>query len=104
MNCLGLTAFCRSSGATSWRTYSPGNEGRGGLASVFAMAPPLRPLDQGSVEHRGPLHVGGGRLAATLLEGDPQRHLEDEHRDVDGGGDDVAERLERHEDASPAGG
>src|SRR3954471_12633489 len=70
MNCLGLTAFWRSSGVTSCRTYSPGNDGSGGLASVLAIGPPLGPLDHGPAERRGPRHLGGGLLAATLLVGD----------------------------------
>src|SRR3954465_14824281 len=38
MNCLGLTALVRSSGAISVSTYSPGKSGIGGLASVLAMS------------------------------------------------------------------
>src|SRR3954452_12822125 len=37
MNCLGLTALVRSSGAISVSTYSPGKSGIDGLASVLAM-------------------------------------------------------------------
>src|SRR5690349_3897282 len=103
MNCLGLTAFWSSSGETSCRTYSPGNEGRGGLASVLAIGPPLSPLDHGPAERRCARHLGGSRLAATLLEGDPQPGLGYQEQDVDGGGDDVAERLERHDDAAAPG-
>src|SRR5438132_11576618 len=58
MNCLGFTALPSSSGETSCRTYSPGNEGRGGLASVLAMGPPSGPLDHRSAEGRGALHLG----------------------------------------------
>src|SRR3954447_11040185 len=45
MNCLGLTALVRSSGAISVSTYSPGKSGIGGLASVLATsgAPAQRP-------------------------------------------------------------
>src|SRR5207248_5830237 len=104
MNCLGLTAFWSSSGETSCRTYSPGNDGRGGLASVLAIGPPLGPRHHGTAEGRGPRHLAsGGRLAATLLVGDPQPDLRHQKDDVDAGGDDVAERLERDDDAAPAG-
>src|SRR5947209_13214880 len=81
MNCLGLTAFCSSSGETSCRTYSPGNDGRGGLASVLAMRPPSGPLHHGPAEGRCASHLAGGsRLAATLLAGDPPPHMGDQHQ------------------------
>src|SRR5438270_5079569 len=105
MNCLGVTAFCSSSGETSCRTYSPGNEGRGGLASVLATRPPSGSLDHRSAEGRGPRHLGHrSRPAASLLEGDPQGSLGAQHDDVDPGDDDVSQRLERDDDASPPGG
>src|ERR1700751_512474 len=102
MNCLGFTAFCKSSGETSCRTYSPGKEGSGGLASVLGMRPPLGPY-HGPAERRGPRHLGSGRLTATLLERDPQRHLQTQHHDVDGCGDDVAQGLERDDDPATSG-
>src|SRR6266513_2900576 len=104
MNCLGLTAFCNSSGETSWRTYSPGNDGRGGLASVFAISPPSGPRHNRSAEHRPALDGAFGRRTTTaLLELHPEGHVQAEHQNVDAGGDDVAQRLVGHDDsAAPA--
>src|SRR3954469_19120443 len=106
MNCLGLTAFCSSSVETSCRTYSPGNDGRGGLASVLAIRfPPSGSRYHGTSEPRSALDgsLGGGGASSPLLEGHPEGDVQPEHQDVDGGGDDVAQGLVGHRDpAAPA--
>src|SRR4051794_29990272 len=108
MNCLGLTAFCSSSVETSCRTYSPGNDGRGGLASVLAIRlPPSGSRYHGAPEPRPALDgsLGGSRAATPLLEGGPQADVQPEHQDVDGCGDDVAQCLVGPRDpAAPADG
>src|SRR5437879_3046439 len=69
-NCFGLTDLLRSSDAISWRTYSPGNDGIGGLASVLATS---------DSPHEGTAEVGGRHLGALrlapLLPHRPQRDL-----------------------------
>src|SRR5438270_6950175 len=84
MNCLGLTAFDSSSGETSCSTYSPGNAGSGGLASVLAIScPPSNPHDR-TAERRRPLHLDSRhRPAASLLVQDPQRHVQPQHHHID---------------------
>src|SRR5436190_2166586 len=84
-NCFGFTDLLRSSGAISCRTYSPGNAGIGGLASVLATSDP---------PHQRTAEVGGRHLGAldlsALLPHRPERDLPSEHHDVDARRDHVA--------------
>src|SRR3954470_10008437 len=99
-NCLGLTALPRSSGAISVSTYSPGNDGMGGLASVRAIAASDLPYQRAAV-CRCLDRRGGRRLLPPVLPPEPHVDLEQPEDDVEGRGDDVADHLLADDDAAP---
>src|SRR5947207_10673711 len=89
-NCLGLTDFPSWSVPISARTYSPGKDGMGGLASVLAMSGPPheRAPERRRLDRRRRL-----LRATALLEDGPQRDVHAEHDHVDDRDDDVPHRL-----------
>src|SRR5438128_652633 len=94
-NCFGLTDLLSASTPISVRTYSPGNDGSGGLASFLAMGSGL-PNQRTAVRRQ---ELGRGRLPlVALLPPQPGVELAAKNHDVEASGDDVAQHLGRHDE------